>query len=178
VSLRNTLQLQTYRRSTRPIVLTNHQVSLPPFLARQRVGLCRACMAPGQRGSQGPSDAHIGRQLHATKRHLRCQQDYSARPWPSEADAKVELEWLYQGKINCTARDARCSTYAAIEAVLSILVEVPIERVADETAILNTLQYAKWRVPCFQRCRVAGRMARHGANLINGVEFVPAGSAS
>ena len=50
--------------------------------------------------------------------------------------------------------------------------------VADETAILNTLQYAKWRVPCFQRCRVAGRMARHGANLINGVEFVPAGSAS
>jgi hypothetical protein len=50
-------------------------------------------------------------------------------------------------------------------------VDVPVARSEDETAILNTLQYARWRVPLYQRRRVAERMARHVANLINGVPF-------
>jgi hypothetical protein len=107
----------------------------------------------------------------------RALGDYTALRYPNEAEAKEPVDWLFVDA-GCKARtgttgEARSCAHAALSAVLSILVEVPVDRCSDETALLSTLQHTRWRVPLYQRQRVARRMARHVSNLIMGEPFVP-----
>jgi hypothetical protein len=104
--------------------------------------------------------------------------DYNTKqPWPSGEAEHKPVEWLSVGA-GCTARtgsarDAHMAAWDVMYAAMSILVEVPIEHPEDEAALLSTLIYTNWRVPTYQRQRVARRFARYVSNCIEGERFVP-----
>lgn len=102
-------------------------------------------------------------------------REYCSSPASPERDKPCE--WLVAGS-GCATRggtghDAHMAAWAVLYAAVSILTEVTIERPEDETALLNLLSYVGWRVPRHQRARVALRMARHVARLIESDGIVP-----
>jgi hypothetical protein len=94
----------------------------------------------------------------------------TSRPWPSEAEGAKPVEWLEVGS-GCTARtgtvkDVHSAARSAQEAVMSILVELPIERPEDELVLLDLLVRSRWDIPRHQRRRTARRVARFVSNAI------------
>jgi hypothetical protein len=110
----------------------------------------------------------------------RALVDFVNRPYPEGAGDEYRerpIEWLYVGS-GCTERtgtesDARHAAWAALSAAVSILVEVPVEHVEDEAALLSTLAYTNWRVPRRQEQRVARRFARFVSDRIETRTFTP-----
>jgi hypothetical protein len=81
----------------------------------------------------------------------RALIEYTDRPWPDEAEGAKPVEWLYSGS-GCTARtgtvrESHSGARSAREAVLSILVELPIERAEDEAVLLDLLIRSHWDIP-------------------------------
>jgi hypothetical protein len=99
----------------------------------------------------------------------RAMRDFN-RKRHDVAEGEKPCEWLRTGS-GCTertgtVRDAHSVAWDVLSAAMSILVEVPIERIEDETALLELLLYTGWRMPKYQRKRVAKRMACHVDRLI------------
>jgi hypothetical protein len=105
--------------------------------------------------------------------------DYNTgRAWSGTRETAQKLDWLSVGSGCCerfgTEYDAHIAAWSALSAVLSILVEVPIEHHEDATALMLTLIHSGWRhLPHHQRARVGQRMARYVADRIAGEPFVP-----
>jgi hypothetical protein len=70
-----------------------------------------------------------------------------------------------------TVRDACSAAREAREAAISILLELPIERVDDEALLLDVLFRSDWCMPFHLRKRTARRMARFVSSRILGEPF-------
>jgi hypothetical protein len=144
--------------------------------------IVRAAWAAGERGATKAAREYLAR-CHLTPANIaaiaRTLYDYNRRPWPM-SNTTEKLDWLYKGAGCCerhgTAYDAHLATWSALSAALSIIVDVPLECLDDEDALLELLFHTDWRhVPYHQQARVAQRMARHVSHRIR--PYVPTARA-
>jgi hypothetical protein len=140
----------------------------------------RAAWAAGENGRMQAARADLARwlllpvDLVAMARFLA---DYNRRRCPQRSTAQ-NLDWLSIGSGCCerigTEYDAFIAARYALEAALSILLEVPLEHPDDHAELLVLLMDTGWRhFPQRHSARVAKGMARYVGDCIAGREFVP-----
>jgi hypothetical protein len=148
----------------------------------------RAAWAAPRRGRWDTAAMKAARELIADLRltpatiaALACSlADYNRRVWPRRETAG-RLDWLYAGSGCCersgTEYDAHIGAWSALAAVMSILVDVPLEHPEDAEALLSTLIYTGWRhVPARQQARTARRLSRYVSDELMGNPFAPIGT--
>ncbi len=90
----------------------------------------------------------------------------------SSTQSATPLVWLKAGS-GCTARtgtthDGICGAWDALYATVSILLEVPVERAEDESALLGLLHHIGWRMPDHQRKRAERRFTAYVSFCLRG----------
>jgi hypothetical protein len=156
-----------------PRLLDNSTAVSGDYLEMYCCSAIRAAWGASERGATKAAREHLA-SCHRRPADLaaiaRTLYDYNRRPWPKR-DTVEKLDWLYKGAGCCerlgTAYEAHLAAWRALEAALSIIVDVPLECPDDEDALLELLFHTGWRhVPQHQQARVARRMARHVSDSI------------
>jgi hypothetical protein len=119
--------------------------------------------------------------LHRTPTALlqmaRFFAEYDSGPFPRTEEGNKPVAWLKVGA-GVTARtgtisDARRGASHGLTAAISILLEVPIEEMADEQLLLDLLAQTGWHMPGRQLQDTARRMARFVSSRILREPFKP-----